>query len=87
MGFVDHHRYTDRDMAALLRAARQSGADLMCTTEKDAVRMGSHRQWPLDLAVIGVRISFGNGGAAFAAEITKRLGIGRATGRPDMLRK
>ncbi|MGA8281382.1 MAG: tetraacyldisaccharide 4'-kinase [Desulfobacterales bacterium] len=80
MGFADHHRYTDRDVAALLHAARQSGADLMCTTEKDAVRMASHWKWTLDLAVIGVRISFGSGGASFEAEITKRLGIGRATG-------
>lgn len=80
MGFADHHHYTDRDVAALRHAARQSGAEIVCTTEKDAVRMASHRRWPLDLAVIGVRLSFGNGGAAFEAEITKRLGLKRATG-------
>lgn len=74
MGFADHHRYTERDVAALLVAARQSGAELVCTTEKDAVRMDPHRQWPLDLAVIGVRISFGSDGAAFEAEIVNRLG-------------
>jgi tetraacyldisaccharide 4'-kinase len=80
MGFEDHHHYTDRDVAALHQAARQSGAELVCTTEKDAVRMASLRQWPLDLAVIGVGISFGSDGAAFEAEITKRLGIGPPTG-------
>ena len=74
MGFSDHHHYTDRDVAALLHAARRSGAEIMCTTEKDAVRMAPHRQWPMDLAVIGVGISFDSDGAAFEAEIVKRLG-------------
>ena len=86
MGFADHHRYTERDVAALLVAARQSGAELVCTTEKDAVRMDPHRQWPLDLAVIGVRISFGSDGAAFEAEIVNRLGIKEVT-CPHIARK
>ena len=74
IGFADHHHYTDRDVAALLNAARRSGAEIMCTTEKDVVRMDPHRQWPMDLAVIGVKISFGRGGAGFESEIVKRLG-------------
>ena len=80
MGFADHHHYTDRDVAALLQAARQSGAEIMCTTEKDAVRMAPRRQWPMDLAVIGVGISFDSDGAAFEAEIVKRLGRKRGDG-------
>jgi tetraacyldisaccharide 4'-kinase len=73
-GFTDHHQYAERDVAALLRAARQSGAEIMCTTEKDAVRIAPRMQWPMDLAVIGVGISFGGVGAAFEAEIVRRLG-------------
>jgi len=61
-------------VAALLRAARQSGAEIMCTTEKDAVRIAPRMQWPMDLAVIGVGISFVGVGAAFEAEIVRRLG-------------
>jgi tetraacyldisaccharide 4'-kinase len=80
MGFADHHQYADRDVAALLHAARQSGAEIMCTTEKDAVRMAPRVQWPMDLAVIGVGISFGGDGAAFEAEIVKRLGRKRGDG-------
>ena len=74
MGFADHHHYTDRDVALLLKTARRSGARVLCTTEKDAVRMIPDRQWPMDLAVIGVGISFGGDGAAFEAEIVRRLG-------------
>ncbi|MFZ0724668.1 MAG: tetraacyldisaccharide 4'-kinase [Desulfobacterales bacterium] len=75
MEFADHHAYNDRDVAALLRAARRSGAEVVCTTEKDAVRLGHRRQWPIDLAVLGVRISFGDDAAAFEADIFGRLGL------------
>ena len=80
MGFADHHHYLDRDVAVLLKTARRSGARVLCTTEKDAVRMAPHRQWPMDLVVIGVGISFGGDGAAFEAEIVKRLGSKRGDG-------
>ncbi|MFZ0612830.1 MAG: tetraacyldisaccharide 4'-kinase [Desulfobacterales bacterium] len=73
MEFADHHAYTKRDVTALLRAARRSGAEVVCTTEKDAVRLGHQRQWPVDLAVLGVRISFGDDAAAFEADIIRRL--------------
>jgi tetraacyldisaccharide 4'-kinase len=36
--FPDHHLYTDRELAALLREAHESGAELV-TTPKDAVRL------------------------------------------------
>jgi tetraacyldisaccharide 4'-kinase len=74
MGFADHHHYTDRDVAALLQAVRQSDAEIICTTEKDAVRIAPDMQWPRDLAVIGAGISFGGYGSVFDTEILKRLG-------------
>ncbi len=74
MDFSDHHAYTDRDLAAVLRAARRSGAEVVCTTEKDAVRLGRCRRWPIDLAVLGVRIFFGDDAAAFEADLLGRLG-------------
>ncbi len=38
-GFPDHHFYTDNDLAAILQAARQSGAEIMATTEKDFTKV------------------------------------------------
>jgi tetraacyldisaccharide 4'-kinase len=38
-GFPDHHRYNAADIEAVKREARQSGADAIVTTEKDAVKI------------------------------------------------
>ena len=37
--FEDHHCYTSRDLDDLRDAARQAGADLLLTTEKDWVKL------------------------------------------------
>jgi tetraacyldisaccharide 4'-kinase len=46
----DHHWFTDRDLVNIENAARESGADVIMTTEKDAMRLldvvGSRRAGP-----------------------------------------
>ena len=37
--FADHHGYTSSDLREIAEAAAGSGADLLVTTEKDAVRL------------------------------------------------
>ena len=37
--FVDHHAYTEHDLASLRRAASAAGADVLLTTEKDWVKL------------------------------------------------
>ena len=37
-GFRDHQRYTGADIASVKKAARESGAEAVVTTEKDAVK-------------------------------------------------
>ena len=37
--FADHHRYRQQEMIDFINAAKAAGADLIMTTEKDAVRM------------------------------------------------
>ena len=39
IAFPDHHRYTARDIAAIDAKLQSSGADVVLTTEKDAVRL------------------------------------------------
>ncbi len=58
-GFPDHHRYTGADIRSVLETARQQGAELLVTTEKDWVRLADRSPWPLDLLVLGVRFDPG----------------------------
>jgi tetraacyldisaccharide 4'-kinase len=39
LSYSDHHRYNARDISAIADAARSAGAELVVTTEKDAVRL------------------------------------------------
>ena len=49
--FRDHHWYTDRDIARIQSAARETGASLIVTTEKDAVRCD------MDVTVLPMRVA------------------------------
>ena len=40
--FLDHHRYTHNELDRLFLQAKNAGADVMVTTEKDAVRIPSN---------------------------------------------
>ena len=39
IAFADHHRFTAKDIAAIDAKLQSSGADVVFTTEKDAVRL------------------------------------------------
>ena len=54
MTFPDHHWYTRRDLEAIEAARERGSADLVITTEKDAVRVGAQRRWaalPLEVDI------------------------------------
>jgi len=57
--FPDHHRYSAKDISIITQAAKKATAEILVTTEKDYARFAVDTVWPLDLVVIGVRISFG----------------------------
>jgi tetraacyldisaccharide 4'-kinase len=51
-GFPDHHRYTDADLEAIRRAARDVQADRIVTTEKDAVKLTAHDIIPIPAEMV-----------------------------------
>jgi tetraacyldisaccharide 4'-kinase len=54
MTFSDHHWYTARDLDAIEQARERRGADLVITTEKDAVRISARPRWaalPVDVDI------------------------------------
>ena len=52
--FRDHHRFNQSDLNRLEDAARKSGAELLITTAKDAVKL---RQLTLEMACYVAEIS------------------------------
>jgi tetraacyldisaccharide 4'-kinase len=66
--FRDHHHYRQREIDNLAREARDSGAEVMLTTEKDAVRLPVVFEMPI--AVVPLQISLE---PAFSAWLRDRL--------------
>jgi tetraacyldisaccharide 4'-kinase len=78
--FADHHPYSRDDVEQICRRARDAGADLIMTTEKDHARLAHISSWPLDLVVVGVRISFDDGEGDFRNFIQQQLAGAANTG-------
>jgi len=67
--FPDHHRYDERDLARLQREAAGTGAEIVLTTQKDAVKVRSRWQgMPLGEVRIALAITAGEAGLAAALE-------------------
>ncbi len=77
--FRDHHRFRASDVQAIAQAARQAGAEVVVTTEKDAVRLEG--QLPGDTAwgVVPLRVRIEPAGV-FMAWLAARLAETRAEG-------
>jgi tetraacyldisaccharide 4'-kinase len=64
MAFPDHHRYTAADIAAIATKLKSSGADVVFTTDKDAVRLDSIRRsaeregGPIDMYRVPLVVQF-----------------------------
>jgi len=55
----DHYPYSPQDVRELADLARQHGADLLVTTEKDAVRLaGIQADWPCPVRAVRIEIDF-----------------------------
>lgn len=71
--FPDHHFFSPEELDTIFCNAEKVGAELLVTTEKDFMRMDNTVSWPLDLMVIGVRISFEKGVTLFESLINRKL--------------
>jgi tetraacyldisaccharide 4'-kinase len=71
--FPDHHRYSEKDVSKITQAAKNTMAEMLVTTEKDYARISPDMAWPLELIVIGVKISFGEGQQEFDEFLKERL--------------
>ena len=73
--FSDHHRYTAHDFNAIKLKAENAGARCLITTEKDLVRLSPQNPFPLELVVVGVKVSFGDGQQEFTSFLKKQISL------------
>jgi len=73
--FSDHHRYTPHDFSFIQSKAEKAGARSLITTEKDLVRLSPQNPLPLELIVVGVKISFGIHQRKFLAFLQTQLSL------------
>ena len=74
--FSDHHRYTKKDLATILRRAESTGAARLITTEKDHARIAFKEPLSMEFIVVGVKVSFGDNDRGFSSFIHDRLQLG-----------
>lgn len=80
----DHHRFTPAELAGALAAAAAAGADLVVTTEKDAVRLAPAQAGDPRLAVVRIEAEVLAGQASLdeALDAALAAGDGRRQGAP-----
>jgi tetraacyldisaccharide 4'-kinase len=57
LAFRDHHRYSQRDIRRIARAAKASAAAIVLTTEKDAVRLAACDLGDLPIASVPLHVT------------------------------
>jgi tetraacyldisaccharide 4'-kinase len=72
LAFPDHHPYTSGDIERIVRAARESGAAEVVTTEKDGVRFENHQVGGLAVTLVPLTVSI-EPADEFAAWLVDRL--------------
>ncbi len=79
--FGDHHHYSEREIEEVARAAKSSGAEVILTTEKDIVRLGSDHRSSTDVnpRILAVPLEVAIA-PAFAPWLAQRLRAVRAPG-------
>lgn len=69
----DHHQYGTRDLIRIADAARDAGAELVLTTEKDAVKVSRLPfDWPLPALAVRIEIDFLEQGDTIVSSAVER---------------
>jgi tetraacyldisaccharide 4'-kinase len=69
--FLDHYRFTPEDLANVFGEAQEAGAELMITTEKDAVRIAADETIPLPCYYLRLEIEILRGADDFRDAVEK----------------
>ncbi len=81
--FPDHHRFSRRDLEEVVRAARNTSAEVLVTTEKDLVRLApSFPPGAPPLYALAQRLTFAEGAGLQAFVLDRLAGLRPAAARP-----
>ncbi len=69
--FLDHYRFTHEDLGEVFAEAVAAGAEVVVTTEKDAVRISAEEKFPLPLYYLRLEIEILRGAADFQEAVGK----------------
>ncbi len=74
--YNDHHAYTDDDLVELCGEARDDGADLLLTTQKDWTKIAplNRPDDALEMAYLAIELQFTSGGDSLNTLIERALG-------------
>ncbi|MBT3312778.1 MAG: tetraacyldisaccharide 4'-kinase [Desulfobacterales bacterium] len=75
LNFSDHHKYCDKEFDTISQLSIDANVDYIITTEKDYSRTSGFYRWPVDLVIIGIKISFDDNENEFLNYIRNKLGI------------
>jgi tetraacyldisaccharide 4'-kinase len=73
ISFNDHHQYTESDFFLITDRAQKASAEYLVTTEKDYVKIAGKMNGPIDIVVLGVKVSFKHDEMKFAEFIKTRV--------------
>ncbi len=83
--FLDHHRFSEEELLGVYQAARMAGADMLVTTEKDAVRFEPGLKISMPTYYLRVEIEILSGVADFEEAVNRicfAKGHNKITRRP-----
>ena len=69
--YLDHHRFSPGELQGVFEDARAAGADIIVTTEKDAVRIDPEAASPLPFYYLRVEIEFLSGFSDFEEAVSR----------------
>jgi tetraacyldisaccharide 4'-kinase len=73
MAYPDHYRYKEQDLDDIRKTALRSSAELIITTEKDAIKLSEYRHFCDNLFVLRTEIRIAEGSDALVQGIKMRI--------------
>jgi len=72
--YPDHHAYSQDDLAEIQAATSETGAEMVVTTEKDAVKLSTLKPVGVKVAVLGIEMEISEGADALDGLLFRHLG-------------